>query len=77
MTDGWRLRVDRTRCAGTTICASTAPGRFEIGDDGQSRPTGEIVAPDDEVMLAAQLCPVEAISVSLAATGEELFPAEA
>lgn len=74
MSGDWRLLVDRSRCMGTTICASTAPSGFEIDGRGQSRPTAEIVAPADEVMNAAQLCPVEAISILLAATGEELFP---
>jgi ferredoxin len=70
----WRLSVDRSRCMGTTICASTAPGRFEINREGQSQPAAETAAPADDVMRAAELCPMEAISVALAATGEELFP---
>jgi ferredoxin len=76
MMDGtdWRLRVNHSRCMGTTICATTAPGRFEINSDGQSEPVAETAAAATDVMRAAELCPMEAISVALADTGEELFP---
>jgi ferredoxin len=68
------VSVDRTRCVGTGLCAATAPADLELGPDGRARPrrarTEALVA----VTEAAELCPMEAIAVHLAASGEKLAP---
>ncbi|MEU3183391.1 ferredoxin [Streptomyces sp. NPDC006923] len=76
MPDNWRLTVDRSRCVGSTICVSTAPGEFALESDGQSRAERAVLPADERVMRAAELCPLEAISVEVDATGERLFPVD-
>ncbi len=69
----WRVTVD-DRCIGAGSCAGVAPDRFVLGDDGRSHPTSELIEADDAVLDAVAFCPVEAISVRDAATGEPVEP---
>jgi ferredoxin len=71
----WRVGVDRETCIGSGMCAATAPNHF-ILDADRSRPLAEQIEPDDVVIDAAESCPVEAIVVTDAATGERLAPEE-
>ena len=70
---GWRVSVDSGRCIGSGLCAATAPAYFQIVD-GTSRPPADPIGPDDAALDIADSCPVEAITVCDAATGEVLAP---
>jgi ferredoxin len=70
----WRLTVDQDRCAGSGLCAATAPGHFRLSA-GKSRPLSTLVEPDDTLIDVAELCPREAITVHDAA-GILLAPTE-
>lgn len=61
-----RVTVDRTRCQGTGICEATAPGSFEIADDGALVILDDTVAPDRlaTVTAAVKACPTEALSLT-------------
>jgi ferredoxin len=50
-----------------------APDRFAF-DGKVSRPVDPLIAPEDRVRDAADICPMEAITVEDAATGEQLAP---
>jgi ferredoxin len=69
----WRIEVDRRVCAGTGLCLGTAHGRMRL-DKGRARPVEELIAPDQSVADAAATCPMEAIKVRDAVTGELLAP---
>lgn len=66
----WRVRVDTTRCVSSGMCVGSAPDRFAFDAELHSRPVSELVDDDDAVRDAAAFCPVEAISVTDAETGE-------
>ncbi|GAA2245241.1 MULTISPECIES: ferredoxin [Kitasatospora] len=68
------VRVDGTRCVGTGACARTAPGDLELGPDGRARVLRPVSDDLPNLTEAAELCPVEAITVHSAATGELLAP---
>lgn len=56
------VRVDGSRCSGIGMCEMTAPGVFEIGDDGQAHVVGD---PDADPGLTAEAvanCPTSALS---------------
>lgn len=69
----WRVTVDRGTCIGSAVCVGTVPSRFKLVDD-KSQPVDEVIEPDDEVIGAAESCPMEAIRVENAQTGEVLAP---
>ena len=66
----WRVRVDAGRCVSSGMCVGTAPDHFAFDEDQHSRPARDIIEPDEAVGDAAVSCPVEAISLADAATGE-------
>lgn len=68
-----RIVVDRSACIGAQSCVVVAPGVFQM-DDGN---LAYIVDPDseteDNVLLAAQACPVLAIHL-YDEEGKKIFP---
>lgn len=71
----WRVQVDGGRCVGSGMCAGVAPRHFTL-DGERSRPASATVGADDGVLAAAECCPMEAITISDAATGTRLFPVD-
>ncbi|MFI9718517.1 ferredoxin [Streptomyces sp. NPDC052396] len=72
----WRIEVDRQRCVGSGQCAALAPGAFRLDPAHKSHPAAADTEPSRAVLDAAEGCPVEAITIYRADTGEWVFPAE-
>jgi ferredoxin len=69
-----RVRVDHATCVGNAMCEAIAPKVFRLNDNRQSEavdPGGDTV---EKILEAAESCPVSAILVEDAETGEQLFP---
>lgn len=69
-----KVRVDRQVCVGNAMCESIAPKVFQLDENRQSKvvdPDGDSV---EKILEAAENCPVSAIFVEDAETGEQLFP---
>ena len=62
--------VDELACAGHGDCALVAPSVFAVEDIAIV--TGE--GSDEAVLEAARACPAGAITVTHAATGEQVYP---
>lgn len=73
MSATWRVSVDPHRCIGAGICAGAAPRHFRLVD-GFSTPTSPIIDPAEQVIDAAESCPVEAIAVRDAASDRLIAP---
>ncbi|MGC4897175.1 ferredoxin [Micromonospora sp. DT31] len=69
----WLVTLDVGRCTGSGVCAALASGHFAYRE-GRSVPPEGPVDPDDDVLAAAECCPMEAISVTDLATGRVLHP---
>ncbi|NHD18465.1 MULTISPECIES: ferredoxin [Actinopolyspora] len=69
----WRIEVDGGTCIGSGMCSAIAEGYFELVD-GVSQPVRAEVDPADDVVDAAESCPVEAITVREADSGRKLAP---
>jgi ferredoxin len=71
----YEAEVDQTVCTGAQLCVATAPDHFAYDDEvfASRGPSGPVDA-DERVRLAAEACPVEAITLRDADTGEQLFP---
>jgi ferredoxin len=69
-----RVWVDPQACVGNAMCESIARRTFRLNDNRQSEavdPEGDSV---EKILEAAENCPVSAIFVEDAETGERLFP---
>ncbi len=69
-----KVWVDRQACVGNAMCESIAPKVFRLNEDRQSEvadPEGDSL---EKILEAAENCPVSAIFVEDAETGERLFP---
>ena len=69
----WRVTVGE-ECIAAACCLGIAPKRFALGDDGRSHPTSELIPADDAVLDAAVSCPMEAITIHDAETGDPIDP---
>lgn len=58
-----KVRVDRERCEGNSVCVALAPGVFDLDDDGIAVPLTENPEGDDAAAAqrAVHGCPREAI----------------
>jgi ferredoxin len=65
----WRVTVDAGLCISSGMCLGTAPGRFQFDESQHSRPVCALVEPDEQIRDAAASCPVEAILLTDADTG--------
>jgi ferredoxin len=66
----WRVRIDAALCISSGVCLGTAPAQFRLDESRRSRPVRALTEPDDQVRDAAASCPVEAILLTDADTGE-------
>ena len=69
-----RVRVDHATCVGNAMCEAIASKVFRLNENRQSEavdPDGDTV---EKILEAAESCPVSAIFVEDAETGEQLFP---
>jgi ferredoxin len=66
----WRVTVDTGSCISSGMCLGVAPGRFRFDQAQHSRPVRALTEPDDQIRDAAASCPVEAILLTDAETGE-------
>jgi ferredoxin len=69
-----RVSVDHNVCVGNSMCETIAPKVFVLNEQRQSEavnPQGDTL---EKILEAAENCPVSAILVEDADTGERLFP---
>lgn len=76
MGDRWSVEVDRGVCIGSGMCVNHAPDGFRLDSARQSHPVDPEADANERVLAAAEGCPVEAITLTLAGTGEVVFPPE-
>ena len=69
-----KITVDLNVCVGNAMCETFATNTFALNDDRQSSVANPDGDPEDVVLEAADNCPVSAITVSDAESGEQLFP---
>ena len=57
------IRIDREKCMGSGNCSFWAPSTFDLDDEGIAIVVDAEGDPDEKVILAAQGCPTQSISV--------------
>ena len=69
-----KITVNPSVCVGNAMCETYATKTFALNDDRQSSVINPEGDPEELVLEAAENCPVSAITVEDAETGEQLFP---
>ncbi|MBI3964008.1 MAG: ferredoxin [Chloroflexi bacterium] len=69
-----RLRVDQSSCVSSSLCVYTAPGVFELDASGRATVVDLHAASMEQIREAAEGCPVSAIILEDADTGEPILP---
>lgn len=69
----YKIEIDRDECLGDGLCCDDAPCTFEMDDDVAvvKDPAGDT---PEEILEAARNCPVDAITLIDADTGEQVWP---
>ena len=68
----YRVEIDARLCSGTSNCIEDAPLAFEMGPDGIARLLPG--ASDEDLLIGARVCPLDAIRVIDPQTGKRLHP---
>ena len=72
--NGIAIVVDRELCYGFGDCVDSAPGVFELDDEDKSVVVDPNAQSRDDIILASQDCPVDAIIITDSETGEQVYP---
>lgn len=72
----YKIQVDREECIGDELCCSEAPCTFEMDDDGIATVINAEGDTPDCIRTAAESCPVDAITLHDAESGEKVYPEE-
>lgn len=69
----YRVEIDRNICAGTSNCMESAPDAYEVDERGLAvlKPGA---ADEEQYLDGARQCPMDAIRVYDARTGERIHP---
>ena len=74
MTQKLNVSVDHDLCVGNAMCETFAPKVFVLNEERQSEAVDPAADTVEHILEAAENCPVSAIKVVNADTGEQLFP---
>jgi len=58
-----KIKVDREHCIGAAPCVTVAPGVFKLDGENKATVMDANAADAETILLAAQACPVQAISL--------------
>ncbi|MEW6251921.1 MAG: ferredoxin [Planctomycetota bacterium] len=70
----YNIKIDRELCIGDGACVGEAPNTFEMDGDNIAVVKDPAGHTDEEILQAAQVCPVDAIILTDAQTGEKVWP---
>jgi len=68
------IEIDRELCFGFGDCVDSAPGLFDLDEENKSIVIDPEAYEMDTLLLAAQDCPVDAILLVDAESGEQRHP---
>lgn len=72
----YKIEVDRELCIGDGACCDEAPQVFELDDESIAIILSADGNTPEEILAAAQSCPVDAIILRDAETDEQVWPEE-
>lgn len=70
----YKIEIDRELCIGDGACCGEAPSTFEMDDENIAVVTNADGHTDEEILQAAQVCPVDAIILTEKDSGKKVWP---
>jgi ferredoxin len=70
----YRIEIDRDLCCGDGLCGEEAPRTFGRGDEFGAVVTNPNGDPPEDILEAARNCPLHAITLFDAETGQKVWP---
>jgi ferredoxin len=70
----YEIKIDRELCIGDGACCGEAPNTFEMDGDNIAVVKDASGHSDEEILQAAQVCPVDAIILTDKQSGEKVWP---
>ena len=70
----YKIKVDRETCIGDELCCSEAPNTFEMDDDGIAVVKDTNGDCPEDILAAAESCPVDAICLKDEDSDEQIYP---
>lgn len=70
----YKIEINRDLCIGDGACVGEAPNTFEMDADNIAIVKDAGGHTDEEILQAAQVCPVDAIILTDVQTGEKVWP---
>lgn len=71
---GYRIVIDVEACDGDKLCGEIAPATFEMDDEGRARVVDPWGDPPEDILTAAQSCPLQGITLYDFDTGARVWP---
>jgi ferredoxin len=70
----YRVEVVRNKCISAGSCEAVAPAVFELDEEGIAVVISQDGNTDEEILLAAQSCPTDAVIITDTSSGEQVWP---
>lgn len=70
----YRIGVNRDLCSGDGLCCEEAPATFERDDELKAVVVDPEGDPPEDILSAAQSCPLDAITLHDTETGAQVWP---
>lgn len=72
----YHILIDRDACVGDGLCSDRAPDVFETDDEGKPIVVNPETKWPENLVWIARNCPVDAVQIIDAETGEKVWPPE-
>ncbi len=70
----YQIKVDPNKCIGAASCVGLAPKTFKLNQDNIAYVISENKDKAEQILLAAQACPTQAIIIIDKKTGKQIWP---
>jgi ferredoxin len=70
----YQIKVVKNRCIGAGTCVAVSPNVFELDVDKKAVFKAGGVDTPENILMAAQSCPVKAVVVTDTETGKQVWP---
>ena len=70
----YKIEIDRDLCIGDGACCGEAPNTLEMDEENIAVVRDPEGSSDEEILQAAQVCPVDAIILTDIESGRKIWP---